>query len=304
MSDRTGLDAAEVALLDALDLVGGGADAEPARCSDVLLAVERVHGVPASESWPLLVGRGVPWLVHLPLVELVGNAGSRAGHPPADPEHVTARLSSLGALALAAERDEIGPVPVGLVDGTLHRGGEVPPFDPAAVVGALLAGRADAGIPVLPTGGTVSGEVDALLRGEPARLALGCTIIDEIERVVITEVPLGVTTTAVVDAVDERLRGYERWEGGVPRRIRRHEVGSSVHGIRDESSGRFGLRIVIDIERRTNVARVVEWLRTIQPVTVHVDCRLPAPMPELLGTWQRGDGTGLRALADELLPRF
>ena len=135
---------------------------------------------------------------------------------------------------------------------------------------------------MLPTGGTVDGELDALLRGEPARLTLGCTIIDEIDRVVITEVPLGVTTTAVVDAVDERLRGYERWEGGVPRRIRRHEVGSSVHDVRDESSGRFGLRIVIDIERRTNVARVVEWLRTIHPVTVQVDCRLPAPMPELL----------------------
>ena len=113
MSDRTGLDATEVALLDALDLVGAGVEAEPARCSDVLLAVERVHGAPASESWPLLVARGVPWLVHLPLVELVGNAGSQAGDPPADPEHVSARLSTLGALALAAERDEIGPVPVG-----------------------------------------------------------------------------------------------------------------------------------------------------------------------------------------------
>jgi hypothetical protein len=284
--------------------VGAGAENEPARCSDVLVAVERVHGIGALDAWPLLTARGAPWLVHLPLVELVGNAGSQAGHLPAPPQHVAARLSWLGSLALAAERDETGPVPVGLIEGTLHQGGAVPPFDPSAVVGALLAGSGDAGIPVLPTGGTVEGEVDALLRGEAARLTLGCTIVDEIDRLVITEVPLGVTTTAVVDAVDERLRGYERWEGGVPRRIRRNEVGASVHGIRDESSGRFGLRLVIDIERRTNVARVVEWLRTIDPVMRQVDCRLPAPMPERLRAWDRGDGTGLRALADHLHPRF
>jgi hypothetical protein len=304
MSDRTGLDPEVVALLDALDLLGAAADAEPVGCSDVLLAAERLHGAAPAAAWPLLVARGVPWLVHLPLVELVGNAGSQAGDPPAPPEHVGARLSELGALALAAERGEVGPLPIGLVEGTLHRGGEVPPFDPASVVGALLAGGSDAGPPSLPAGGTVEGEVDALLRGERARLVLGCTIVDEIDRLVITEVPLGVTTTDVVDAVGARLRGYEQWEGGVPRLVRRHEAGASVHDIRDESSGRFGLRLVIDIERRTNVPRVVEWLRTITPVTVEVDCRLPAPMPELLRGWDRGDGTGLRALADALLPRF
>lgn len=304
MSDRTGLGPAEVALLDALDLVGADVESEPAPCSDVLLAVESLHGVAPATAWPLLVARGVPWLVHLPLVDLVGNAGSQAGDPPAPPEHVGARLATLGALALAAERGEIGPVPIGLVEGTLHRGGEVPPFDPELVVGALLAGRDDAGPPSLPTGGTVEGELDALLRGEAARLVLGCTIVDEIDRLVITEVPLGVTTTAVVDAVGARLRGYEQWVGGVPRRIRRHEAGASVHDIRDESSARFGLRLVIDIERRTNVARVVDWLRTIDPVTIRVECRLPAPMPELLRTWDRGDGTGLRALADQLVPRF
>jgi hypothetical protein len=304
VSERTGLGPAEVALLDALDLLGAGDATEPARCSEVLLAAERVHRIPSVDAWPVLVARGSPWLVHLPLVELVGNAGTQAGDPPTAPYNLGARLSPVGALALAAERHETGPVPIGLVDGTLHHGGEVPPFDPSAVVGALLAGKTDAGIPVLPTGGTVEGELDALLRGEPARLILGCTIIDEIDRLVITEVPLGVTTSAVVDAVAERLRGYERWEGGAPRRIRRHEVGASVHDIRDDSSSRFGLRLVIDVERRTNAARVVEWLRTIAPVTVQVDCRLPAPMPQLLRDWDRGDGTGLRALADQLVPKF
>jgi hypothetical protein len=304
MSGRTGLDPGEVAVLDALDLLGAGPEAEPVACSDVLLAAERLHGVAPSASWPLLVARGAPWVVHLPLVEPVGNIGSQAGDPPAEPEHVGARLSELGALALAAERDELGPLPIGLVEGTLNRGGAVPPFDPAAVVGALLAGGTDVGPPSMPAGGTVDGDVEALLRGEPARLVLGCTIVDEIDRLVITEVPLGVTTADVVDAVATRLRGYEQWEGGVPRRVRRHEAGASVHDIRDESSGRFGLRLVIDIERRTNVPRVVEWLRTVRPVTVEVDCRLPAPMPDLLRGWDRGDGSGLRALADHLMPRF
>jgi hypothetical protein len=37
-------------------------------------------------------------------------------------------------------------------------------------------------------------------------------------------------------------------------------------------------------------------------VTISADCRLPAPMAERLATWDRGDGTGLRALADLLKP--
>ena len=304
MSDRTGLGPTEIALLDALDLVGAYAETEPVRCSDVLTAAERVHGIRPADAWPVLVTRGAPWLVHLRLVELAGNAGSQAGDPAAPPDRVAARLSDLGALALAAERGETGAVPIGLIEGSLHQGGPVPPFDPSAVVGALLAGSGDAGFPVLPTGGTVDGDLDALLRGEPARLTLGCTIRDEIDRLVITEVPLGVAVRDVVEAVDDHLRGHERGEGGAPRRIRRHEAGASVHGIRDESSSHFGLRLVIDIERRTNVARVIAWLRTITPVTVQVDCRLPAPMPDRLRAWDRGDGTGLRALADLLRPSF
>ena len=224
MSDRTGLDAAEVALLDALDLVGGGVEAEPARCSDVLLAVERVHGIPTSDSWPLLVARGVPWLVHLPLVELVGNAGfagrpsargpGARGRPALDPRGRW-RSRRNGTRSARCRSDwSTGRC---IAAARSRRSTRRPWW------ARCSPGRADAGIPVLPTGGTVDGELDALLRGEPARLTLGCTIIDEIDRVVITEVPLGVTTTAVVDAVDERLRGYQRWEGGVPRRIRRNE---------------------------------------------------------------------------------
>jgi hypothetical protein len=40
-----------------------------------------------------------------------------------------------------------------------------------------------------------------------------------------------------------------------------------------------------------------QWLRSIWPVTVEVDCRLPAPMRRRLRDWDPGDGTGLAALA-------
>jgi hypothetical protein len=297
---RSGLDAVEVALLDALDLVGAYDDAEPVRCSEVLVAVERLHGLSPDDAWPALLRVGAPWLVHLPLVELMGSIGTQRGDEPAPPPMVEARLSAVGALALAAERGETGPVPIGLVEGTLARGGPVPPFAPWAVVGALLAGSTEAGIPVLPSGGTVTGDIRALLDGEPARLVLGCTVVDEIDRVVITEVPLGVTVGQVVDSLDAELSG--RSGSGRTHHGRRREIGSSVHAVRDESSASFGLRLVIDIERRTNVARVHEWLHSLPALRREVECGLPAPMAARLTTWDRGDGSGLRRLADLLRP--
>ena len=304
MSPRTGLGPLELSLLDALDLLAGSRAGDPVRCAEVLAAVERLHGFGPRYSWPALVDLGAPWRLHLPLVELMGNVGSQHGDPPADSAYVEGRLSEIGVLALAAERDEVGPLPLGLIEGSLYRDGVVPPFAPAAVVSALLAGRTDAGIPVLPTGGTVEGDVAGLLAGRPARLTLGCTIRDEIERIVITEVPLGVRSDELVERITQALHTVERGDGTRPRRIRRPDAGSAVSDVRDDSSARDGLRIVLDVERRTNVPRVIEWLREIWPVSIDVDCRLPAPMSIRLESWDRGDGSGLRALADLLTPRF
>lgn len=299
MSARTGLGPVEVALLDAVELLER--DDEPVRCSDVLTAVEDRAGIGPRYAWLVLVDLGVAWRRHLPLVELYGNCGSALGDPPAEPVDVETRLSPVGVLALAAERGDVGPLPLDLVDGSLYRGGRVPPFDPTRVVGALLAGATDAGVPVLPTGGTVEGDIEGLLAGRPVRLTLGCTIRAEGGRLVITEVPLGAEGNLIPSAVIARAAQLEPDRSGLVHHVVPRHV-SPVLAARDESTDRDGVRIVVELDPGGDLLSARDWLRDVWPVTISADCRLPAPMAERLATWDRGDGTGLRALADLLKP--
>ena len=159
----------------------------------------------ARYAYPLLQDLAAPWRRHLPLLDPSGNWGSQYGDPAADARYTEVRLSEVGALALAAERGEVGPIPLGLVEGSLYRDGPVPPFAPDRVLEALTTGAADAGPPVLPTGGTVDGDIEALLAGRRARLRLGCTVVVEPGRLVLTEVPLGVTIDLLVEHLANRV---------------------------------------------------------------------------------------------------
>ena len=170
MSARTGLGALEVAVLAAVAEVGGRPGAGHRRTAHVLDVLECEQGFGARYAYPLLQDLAAPWRLHLPLLDPSGNWGSQHGDPAADARHTEVRLSEVGALALAAERGEVGPIPLGLVEGSLYREGPVPPFAPDRVLEALTTGGADAGPPVLPTGGTVDGDIEALLAGRRARL--------------------------------------------------------------------------------------------------------------------------------------
>ncbi len=297
MSARTGLGPLETALLDAVDLLG--ADGEPVPCSEVLAVVAARTAVDPRTTWPELVDAGVPWRRHLPLVELYGNCGTALGDPPADPAQVEARLAPVGALALAAERGESGPVPLGLVEGTLRGRGQVPPFDPRRVVGALLAAAEDAGGPVLPTGGTVDGDLDGLIAGRPVRLRLRSTIRAEGGRLVITEVPLGAEGYRILDEVRSRSRQQQAAGAGRGHRLVRRRD-SPVVDAWDESTARDGIRLVVELDQGWDLLVARDWLLDVWPVSIEVDARLPQPMRDRLRSWDRGDGTGLRALADLL----
>lgn len=296
MSARTGLPDTEVALLEAVELL---AEDEPSPCSRVLAAAAAAGALGPRYTWPVLVDLGVPWRRHLPLVELHGNCGTVFGDPPADPQYVEVRLGPLGRLALAAERGEVGPVPLGLVEGSWYAEGPVPPFDPVRVVGALLAGATDVGGPTTPSGGRVVGDVAALLAGEPVRLRVECTIRAVGGELVITEIPLGVPGEQVVERVMQRARAYERDPSGIPRRAVRRK-GSPVLDVQDLTTERDGVRLRVQLADGADLRAAKEWLLDVWPVSVERDALLPAPMPELLEGWDRGDGTGLRALADHL----
>ncbi|MBI4940795.1 MAG: hypothetical protein HY830_08610 [Actinobacteria bacterium] len=338
MSARTGLEPFEVALLEAVerheaaagDRVpddGGPADDDPAHddpahdrpgggpaaaTTQVLATVEAAAGVGPRYAYPMLVDLAVPWRRHLPLVEPLGNVGTQGDDPPADARYTEVRLSPAGRLALAAEQGAVGPVPFALVEGTLYRDGTVPSFAPGAVLEALRTGSADAGPPVLPTGGLVEGDVEGLLAGRPARIRLVCRVVRERrpgrDVLVVTEVPLGANPDEVVrmvaDRHDAEVRGPRavRYADYLPEgerevpdlRPARHPF---LADVRDETSSAVGRRIVVVLAEGADPVDALAWLRDVWPVSIDVDWRLPAPQAERLAGWDRGDGTGLDALA-------
>jgi hypothetical protein len=299
VSSRTGLGAPEVSVLAAVAELGGMPAKRRRGTTLVLEAVEREIGLAARYTYPLLQDLALPWRLHLPLLDPGGNWGSRQGDPAASARHTEVRLSEVGALALAAEREEVGPVPLGLIEGTLYRGGPVPPFAPARVLDALASGGTDAGTPVMPTGGTVDGGIATLLAGRRARIVLGSSITREPGRLVITEIPMGVTTDLLVEQLSSQVRGQSspRYADYLPDAVD-HLVAPSlpVVSVADQSSAPTAVRVVCLLRRRADAGRAERWVRSVWPITIEVDCRLPAPMRRRLLAWDRGDGSGLSAL--------
>jgi hypothetical protein len=301
VSARTGLGALEVAVLAAVAEVGGRPGAGHRRTTHVLDVLECEQGFGARYAYPLLQDLAAPWRLHLPLLDTSGNWGSQHGDPAAGARYTEVRLSEVGALALAAERGEVGPIPLGLVEGSLYRDSPVPPFAPDRVLEALTTGGVDAGPPVLPTGGTVAGDIEALLAGRRARLRLGCTVVGEPGLLVLTEVPLGVTIDRVVEQLASRVavqrgpRYAEYLDGADSAEDGPGGATVPVLDVRDETSP-FGFRLVCVLGAGADPDDASRWLRSVWPVTVEVDCRLPAPMRRRLAAWEPGDGSGLAAL--------
>ena len=142
------------------------------------------------------------------------------------------------------------------------------PSPPTAVVGALLAGSPYAGAPV--TAHRRRG------RGRPRRAAARGA-----------GAPHGRAHDPRRDrpgrhhrgAARRRRRGRGRRGRGRRSRASTADATARRRGRRTRCTttapGFDGLRLVIDIERRTDVAKVVDWLRAIAPVTISVDALLP-----------------------------
>jgi hypothetical protein len=296
VTERTGLGTLEVAVLSAVAEVGTARRTRYGKTSRVLDVLERDLAFGVRYAYPVVADLVVPWRLHLPLLEGYGNWGSQHGDQASEARYTEVRLSPVGALALAAERGEVGPVPLGLIEGSLYRDGPVPPFSPTRVVEALMTGGSDAGPPVLPTGGTVDGDIKALLAGRRARLTLGCTFVVEPGLLIITEVPLGLQIDMVANNLSSLagpLHGRGRYADYVEDGNR---TPVPVQSVRDESSSRVGVRVVCTLAPGADVEQAREWAQAVWPVTVEIDARLPAPMRQRLKTWDAADGSGLAAL--------
>ncbi|MEW1952261.1 DNA gyrase subunit A [Terrabacter sp. NPDC080008] len=306
----SGLTPVELSLLRAIEDLGGVSDGRYVRTLEVLERLDAEAGVGRRYSEKILADLVVDWVRHLPLVDGQGNFGSIAGDPGAEARYTEVRLSAVGQLALASERGEVGPLPLDLIEGSLYRGGPVPPLDPATTIRAVLIGAGSAGLPRTPTG-TITADAAGIERRQGRwflRYQLGSAIRTGRDRseLVITSPPFLVPTETIIANLRERID---------QERIREEHGDLSLPGqppsvaadppvlirdVRDETSGRTGTRIVVLLKKGVDVIDGVDWVRSVWPVTVHVDCVGPEQVYDRFATWFDLDKSGVHAL-DELL---
>jgi len=321
MGQRSGVGLVELAILDALDARRAWPGRRAVPCLKVLAALEDELGLARGYAYQVLIDLALPWKIHIPLIEGQGNFGGRGNDPPASPYYTEARLSPAGQIALAAERGQIAPVPIGLINGNTHRQGTRPPFRPAAVIDAyrqvLARPRIRArqitdlvGPPDFITGCTVTGDLAALAAGQRTELGLHSrvTVTDAAHlraRVAKAAVPGHTPPSYTRDAsrrviIVDKLPPYANPdETIVSIADRAHE--HAWHTRHPELAALTGLPIadIRDLTARgdywfaclpangTSPEVLRDQLMKVYGVSIYVSVGLPRPLPTMIRTWTR-----------------
>jgi DNA gyrase/topoisomerase IV, subunit A len=319
VSERTGVGVVELAILDALDSLSARSRRRYRQCEQVLAFVEDSSAVPRGYGYQVLVDTAQDWLTQVPLVDGQGNFGSQGNDPPASPRYTEARLSPAGRLALAAERGELAPVPLGLINGNTHRGGLRPPFRPHGIIDAIrlvlrkprvASGEVldSIGPPDFITGCTVTGDMSALYAGElmELRLESRVTISDEASLAEPTELGRRSDASArnrtviLIDRFppyanpDEAVQSLARrsdqrtWDDDHPEL--RQATRLQLRDVMDLSSIRDGIRIACVPAPDVDPEHVRDQIRDVYGVFVGVTIRLRRPLATTIKQWVAKNG--------------
>jgi DNA gyrase/topoisomerase IV subunit A len=299
MSRSTGLGITEAALLEAFAAAGADSDGPYVKCTHVLAELEAATGIAPRYGYDVLVDLARRWTVPLRLVDFHGNVGA-PDFPAASPKYTEARLSPIGVCALAAERNEKPPVPIGLINGTTHAGGSRPPFSPTGIIDALGVlieneGATDGeildvvGSPSFPTGCHVGGQVVELLAGLPATLQLTASIeISDAHPsrtrwrgIVLTNLPPGVSTSDLFDHITSRV--HRRSDEDLHPELAA-KAGLDLKALDDLSSGDEA-RIVVTPKAGADVEDLADRLRAIWGVSIDLPVNLGQPLATVLRAW-------------------
>jgi DNA gyrase/topoisomerase IV subunit A len=309
MSESTGLGAMEIALLSTI------ADAGPQerwhKSSAILTELDDRYGIGPRYAYLMLVDLVRPWLTPLPPLEGNGNFGSIGDDPAADSQYTECRLSPAGAMAIAAEREEGPPVPIGLVNGTTYKGGLAPPYHPDAVAAALLPDQnatdtdlvETVGAPFFPTGCEVAGDLAALAAGRRTRLRLTAKISVGQDRGMPV---LDVTGFPADPGPDEAVRAISSRSRRLPESIARRHPGLvdnrlPFRDVQDLTSMRNGVLVRCFLDSSAEPEQAAERLREIWGVGVDLEVRLPMPLESLLRDWITRHGAKAAAEGARLL---
>lgn len=214
MSERSGIGAVQVAILEAL-AARPGRGFQPN--GKLLSEAEDQIGLAPWYAYPVLVDLAQPWKIPVTLIEGQGNYGSRGNDPAASRRYTESRLTDAGRVLLAAEHRDLAPVPVGLINGNTYRDGTQPPFQPLAVIAAVrnviqhpTATNEEIvdiiGPPDFITGCTVTGDLAALAAGHPTELRLQAkiTITDDRQALIVENIPPNISTDDAIASIDRR----------------------------------------------------------------------------------------------------
>jgi hypothetical protein len=291
MSERTGLGVVEIALLEALET------SRFLRCDKALASVEERIGLAPGYAYEVLVDLARPWTMPVNLVQGQGNFGSRGNDPPANFRYTEARVTRAGRAALAAERGEMAPLPIAVINGNTYREGLRPPFRPHAVIDAVRVAitrpdvtdaelTAMVGLPYFLTGCTVDGDLSALAAGRRTELSLRAqvSIGDDRRTVVIENIPPNISTDDTASIIASRATA-RRWASDHPGLHRITHL--PLADLRDETSDRsspFG-RIVCIPTPGTPPEQLREMLLEVTGVSTTMPVALPRPLAALIRHW-------------------
>jgi hypothetical protein len=302
MGDRSGVGLVECAILEALDSLG----AQPRRhrrSVKVLDAVEERIGLAPGYAYEVLLDLARPWTMPLLLVDGEGNFGSRGSDPAANYRYTDAGLSRAGQVVLGAERGDLAPVPVGLINGNVYREGLRPPFRPLAIIEALreviqrprVTSKDLASIvgpPCFLNGCTVTGDFAAMSAGRPTTLRLEArvTVSDDHRRVLIENFPPNANPDEVAHTLADRAR-MRAWAAEHPGLYGRTHL--PLGDLRDESSQARATDLLVCVPARgTTAEQLREQLVNVYGVYTTVRVDLPRSLPAMLRNW-------VKAHADE-----
>jgi DNA gyrase subunit A len=242
-----------------------------------------------------MVRMAQPWSLRYPLIDGQGNFGSIEGHPAGAQRYTEARL---GPMAMELLRD-IGAETVDFIpnyDGEEHEpvvmparfpnllvngsagiavgmATNMPPHNLGEIVDAVVAAIDEPDItlaklqrivkgPDFPTGGTVMGKAgikEYLATGRGSVRMRGRVTVEEDskgkQKLVITEVPYQVNPARLAEKIAELA---------MARRL--PEIAASAKGIRNESSNRTGMRIVVELTRGANPHMLLNRLYKMTPL--------------------------------------
>jgi hypothetical protein len=236
---------------------------------------------------------------------------------------------------VAAEAGAVAPVPTGLINGTWWRGGSQPPLDPFKVIAALRKlvdgpGLSDdkllqfAGRPISLTGSELTGDFDALARGErvtiretpritrtdaavppapaePPRQLVGPLVLGhapgrspKAAHLIIDAVPRHLSAPRLCNEIDAQIQP-EGWQPSEPPPGTGLRLGPEIRQqiaaralpiaeMRDEST-EDDVRLAITLRPGADPSAVQEQLNRLHALAADRPAQFPAPLPELLRTW-------------------